>query len=119
LGSIRDTLLAAHCGAAHADLEALGGGDQSPDLLALAAALLDRDVLAKGKGEGEAVQLTQIIQQAHFKPPLTSCAFPWHQDSLFRRFHQGDFVDVNGWFVSPVPFAQPPCPPTHARATYR
>lgn len=91
-----ELLLAAHCGSAHPTLEALGG-KSNPDLLALATAVLNREVLAKGVDDGEAVKMTQIIQQAHFKPPRTSCAFPWHQDSLFRRVHHGDFVDVNGW----------------------
>lgn len=83
-----ELLLAAHCGSAHPSLARLGGGDH-PKLLALAAALLD---LAPAPGQ----QMTQIIQQAHFKPPGSSCAFPWHQDSTFRRVHQGDFVDTNG-----------------------
>eukprot|EP00038_Savillea_parva_P020474 m.31467 g.31467 ORF g.31467 m.31467 type:complete len:342 (+) comp4804_c0_seq1:62-1087(+) len=96
LDTTLELLLAAHCGEAHEDLEALGGGNDSKDLLALATALLDREVLVQGAADGKPAALTQIIQQAHFKPPMTSCSFPWHQDSLFRRVHHGDFVDVNG-----------------------
>jgi hypothetical protein len=103
LGVTLDYQLAAHCGDAHPHIAAACGGN-SPQLLALAAALLGRDTLtndaiskATGDTDGESQPtMTQIIQQAHFKPPGSRCAFLWHQDSVFRRFHYGDFVDVNG-----------------------
>ena len=90
-GGPLELLMAAHCGAADEDIEALCGGRDSGGLLALASALLGTP-----SPSGAPCALTQIIQQAHFKPPGSSCRFPWHQDSLFRRIHAGDFVDLNG-----------------------
>ena len=84
-----DLKLAAHCGTAHPTLAALGG-DENPKLLAVAAALLGINPDADERA------MVQIIQQAHFKGPGSKCAFVWHQDSQFRRFHWGDFIDTNG-----------------------
>jgi hypothetical protein len=89
-------MLAAHVGCGVPDLEAIGGGGDSAKLIALATSLMKRDALESNLRSGEKPQLTQIIQQAHFKPPQSACEFKWHQDSQFRGFHFGHFKDVNG-----------------------
>ena len=73
-------------------LEQVGGGS-NPRLLTLASALLGRAALKELREDS----ITQIILQAHFKAPGSGVAFPWHQDSKFRREAYGSFVDVTGW----------------------
>lgn len=68
-------------------------------MLSLASLLLDRDALQRAVGfpRQDSPHIIQIINQAHFKSPGDGVDFPWHQDSKFRRFAWGDFVDLNGW----------------------
>ena len=57
---------------------------EDPRLLCRAAQLLgSRDV-------------TQLINQAHFKLPGDEVSFPWHQDSSHRRYGTPEWRDVNG-----------------------
>ena len=69
------------CGAAEPVLSELG---QDPRLLAMVSQLLGSR------------QMTQIINQAHFKLPGDGVEFPWHQDSIHRRYGEGCWDDVNG-----------------------
>lgn len=38
----------------------------------------------------------QLINQAHFKLPGDGVEFPWHQDSVHRRYGSDEWRDVNG-----------------------
>ena len=69
------------CGAAEPVLSDYGKDSR---LLRMAAQIL---------GSGE---MSQLINQAHFKLPGDSVEFPWHQDSSHRRYGQGEWTDVNG-----------------------
>ena len=69
------------CGAAEPALLNVGA---DPRLLAIAAGLL---------GSSE---MSQLINQAHFKLPGDGVAFPWHQDSTHRRYGTPEWKDVNG-----------------------
>jgi ectoine hydroxylase-related dioxygenase (phytanoyl-CoA dioxygenase family) len=69
------------CGAAEPVLSRYGMDER---LLAMAAQLL---------GSRE---MSQLINQAHFKQPGDGVEFPWHQDSTHRRFGQDVWRDVNG-----------------------
>ncbi len=69
------------CGAAAPDLLKLGGDAR---LLTMAAGLL---------GSRE---MDQLINQAHFKLPGDGVSFPWHQDSMHRRYGTDLWQDVNG-----------------------
>jgi len=69
------------CGAAEPKLSEFG---QDPRLVGPAAQLL---------GSRE---MSQLINQAHFKLPGDGVEFPWHQDSTHRRYGQGCWTDVNG-----------------------
>jgi ectoine hydroxylase-related dioxygenase (phytanoyl-CoA dioxygenase family) len=40
--------------------------------------------------------MSQLINQAHFKLPHDGVEFPWHQDSTHRRYGGDDWTDVNG-----------------------
>ena len=41
-------------------------------------------------------EMTQLINQAHFKFPGDGVVFPWHQDSTHRRYGGEEWRDVNG-----------------------
>ena len=69
------------CGAAEPVLSAFG---RDRRLVRLAAQLL---------GAGE---MSQLINQAHFKLPGDGVAFPWHQDSTHRRYGRDEWKDLNG-----------------------
>lgn len=69
------------CGGAVPPLDALG---QHPRLLAIAAQLLGTR------------RVQQLINQAHFKRPGDQVSFPWHQDSVHRRYGTPLWNDVNG-----------------------
>lgn len=69
------------CGAAEPALEELG---RAPRLLEMASCLLDTGAM------------NQLINQAHFKLPGDEVAFPWHQDSVHRRYGRGEWRDANG-----------------------
>jgi ectoine hydroxylase-related dioxygenase (phytanoyl-CoA dioxygenase family) len=69
------------CGAAEPALSVFG---RDPRLLGMAAALLgSRD-------------MHQLVNQAHFKLPGDTVEFPWHQDSVHRRYGGAEWSDVNG-----------------------
>lgn len=71
----------AWCGAAEPVLSAFGA---DPRLLALASRILgSRD-------------LDQLINQAHFKRPGDEVVFPWHQDSVHRRYGTPLWTDIDG-----------------------
>jgi ectoine hydroxylase-related dioxygenase (phytanoyl-CoA dioxygenase family) len=69
------------CGAAERVLARLG---EDPRLVAIASQLL-----------GSAT-MNHLINQAHFKLPGDGVEFPWHQDSVHRRYGGGEWRDVNG-----------------------
>jgi ectoine hydroxylase-related dioxygenase (phytanoyl-CoA dioxygenase family) len=69
------------CGGAQAALDKLGS---DPRLLTIAAALLGTE------------QVEQLINQAHFKRPGDGVCFPWHQDSVHRRYGTELWTDING-----------------------
>lgn len=69
------------CGAAEPVLLDLG---RDPRLLGMAAQLLG------------ARQMQQLINQVHFKIPGDGVEFPWHQDSLHRRYGTPEWRHVNG-----------------------
>lgn len=48
--------------------------------------------------------LEQLICQLHFKRPGSQVSFPWHQDAVHRRMHEGLFTDVlgNGSFLQTI-----------------
>jgi ectoine hydroxylase-related dioxygenase (phytanoyl-CoA dioxygenase family) len=69
------------CGAAEPVLLNIGA---DPRLLAIAAGLLG------------SAEMSQLINQAHFKLPGDGVAFPWHQDSTHRRYGTPEWTDVNG-----------------------
>jgi ectoine hydroxylase-related dioxygenase (phytanoyl-CoA dioxygenase family) len=69
------------CGAADRVLSAYG---MDPRLLATAASLLGSR------------RMSQLINQAHFKLPGDGVEFPWHQDSVHRRYGRGEWSDLNG-----------------------
>jgi ectoine hydroxylase-related dioxygenase (phytanoyl-CoA dioxygenase family) len=69
------------CGAVEPELARFGGDER---LLGIAAALL---------GSRE---MTQLINQAHFKVPGDGVEFPWHQDSIHRRYGGSEWRDANG-----------------------
>lgn len=77
------------CGAAEPVLLEYGA---DPRLLRLASQILG----------GSVVQ--QLINQVHFKLPGDGVEFPWHQDSLHRRYGTPDWRDVNarGSYVQAV-----------------
>lgn len=62
-------------------------------LISLAARLLGGGSTLASMGHES---VSQIIQQVHFKEPGSGTAFPWHQDSKFRREAFGWFTDVTG-----------------------
>ena len=41
-------------------------------------------------------RMNQLINQAHFKLPHDGVEFPWHQDSVHRRYGRGEWQDANG-----------------------
>jgi ectoine hydroxylase-related dioxygenase (phytanoyl-CoA dioxygenase family) len=41
-------------------------------------------------------EMVQLINQAHFKLPGDGVEFPWHQDSVHRRYGSAEWRDVNG-----------------------
>lgn len=41
-------------------------------------------------------EMDQLINQVHFKLPGDGVEFPWHQDSLHRRYGTPEWRDVNG-----------------------
>ena len=45
----------------------------------------------------ETPQLSQLINQAHFKFPGDEVTFEWHQDSKHRRYGTDLWDDVTGW----------------------
>jgi ectoine hydroxylase-related dioxygenase (phytanoyl-CoA dioxygenase family) len=69
------------CGAAEPVLLAFGGDAR---LVAIAAELLG------------SAQMSQLVNQAHFKLPGDGVAFPWHQDSTHRRHGTPEWRDLNG-----------------------
>jgi ectoine hydroxylase-related dioxygenase (phytanoyl-CoA dioxygenase family) len=69
------------CAAAEPELSRFGRDGR---LLAMAAQLL---------GSRE---MNQLINQAHFKLPGDGVEFPWHQDSIHRRYGGAEWTDVNG-----------------------
>ena len=69
------------CGAAEPVLSAYG---MDPRLLEMAAQLLGSH------------EMSQLINQAHFKLPGDGVSFPWHQDSTHRRYGRGEWNDTNG-----------------------
>ena len=69
------------CGAAEPVLSAFG---RDRRLLRLAGQLLG------------SAEMSQLINQAHFKLPGDGVAFPWHQDSTHRRYGRDEWKDVNG-----------------------
>ena len=69
------------CGGAERALLDVGS---DPRLLALASGLLG------------SAEMSQLINQAHFKLPGDGVAFPWHQDSTHRRYGTPEWKDVNG-----------------------
>lgn len=69
------------CGAVEPVLDAYG---RDPRLLSMASDLLGSD------------EMSQLINQAHFKLPGDGVEFPWHQDSTHRRYGGGEWRDVNG-----------------------
>jgi ectoine hydroxylase-related dioxygenase (phytanoyl-CoA dioxygenase family) len=69
------------CGAAEPVLARFGA---DPRLVEPAAQLLGSD------------EMSQLINQAHFKLPGDGVEFPWHQDSTHRRYGGGEWTDVNG-----------------------
>jgi len=69
------------CGAAEPVLATFGG---DPRLVGMAAQLLG------------SAEMSQLINQAHFKLPGDGVSFPWHQDSTHRRYGGDLWKDVNG-----------------------
>jgi ectoine hydroxylase-related dioxygenase (phytanoyl-CoA dioxygenase family) len=69
------------CGAAEHVLLEVGA---DPRLLAIAAGLLG------------SAEMSQLVNQAHFKLPGDGVAFPWHQDSTHRRYGTAEWQDLNG-----------------------
>jgi ectoine hydroxylase-related dioxygenase (phytanoyl-CoA dioxygenase family) len=69
------------CGAAEPVLSAFG---RDLRLLRMAAQLLGSS------------RMNQLINQAHFKLPHDGVEFPWHQDSVHRRYGRGEWQDANG-----------------------
>jgi len=69
------------CGGAEPVLLAFGGDAR---LVAVAAQLLG------------SAEMSQLINQAHFKLPGDGVAFPWHQDSTHRRYGTPEWSDLNG-----------------------
>ena len=69
------------CGGAESVLLAFGG---DPRLVAIAAQLLG------------SAEMSQLINQAHFKLPGDGVQFPWHQDSTHRRHGTPEWRDLNG-----------------------
>jgi len=69
------------CGAAEPELLEYGA---DPRLLRLAAQILGTS------------HMQQLINQVHFKLAGDGVEFPWHQDSLHRRYGTPDWHDVNG-----------------------
>lgn len=69
------------CGAAQPDLLAASA---DPRMRALAAGALNHD------------SFDQLINQAHFKLPGDAVHFPWHQDSVHRRYGTPLWTDVDG-----------------------
>jgi len=69
------------CGAAE---PVLGEYGKDPRLLRPVARLLG------------STDMSQLINQAHFKLPGDGVEFPWHQDSTHRRFGRGEWQDLNG-----------------------
>jgi ectoine hydroxylase-related dioxygenase (phytanoyl-CoA dioxygenase family) len=69
------------CGAAEPVLSAFG---RDRRLLRLAGQLLGSE------------EMSQLINQAHFKLPGDGVAFPWHQDSTHRRYGGDEWKDLNG-----------------------
>ncbi len=68
-------------GAAEPILSAYGRDDR---LLALAARILGT------------TRMEQLINQAHYKRPGDGVEFPWHQDSVHRRYGTPMWTDVDG-----------------------
>ena len=77
------------CGGAEPLLLEVGA---APRLLQIAAALLG------------SAEMSQLINQAHFKLPGDGVSFPWHQDSTHRRYGTPEWRDVNerGSYVQTV-----------------
>ncbi len=69
------------CGAVEPVLSDFG---KDPRLLRMAGQLLGSH------------QVSQLINQAHFKLPGDGVGFPWHQDSVHRRYGRGEWIDANG-----------------------
>jgi ectoine hydroxylase-related dioxygenase (phytanoyl-CoA dioxygenase family) len=69
------------CGAAEPVLSDFGRDQR---LVRLAAQLLGSSTMS------------QLINQAHFKIPGDGVAFPWHQDSVHRRYGSALWRDLNG-----------------------
>jgi len=69
------------CGAAESLLSSMG---MHPKILRIAAQILGTS------------HMQQLINQAHFKLPGDGVEFPWHQDSLHRRYGTKLWRDVNG-----------------------
>ncbi len=69
------------CGGVAPALDELGADHR---LVAIAAQLLGTD------------SVEQLINQAHFKRPRDGVTFPWHQDSVHRRYGTDLWTDVNG-----------------------
>ena len=69
------------CGAAEPVLAGLGADRR---LIEIAARLLGSN------------EMSQLINQAHFKLPGDGVEFPWHQDSTHRRYGCEEWKDVNG-----------------------
>lgn len=69
------------CGGSEPMLSDLG---RSPRLLAIAGQLMGTKVVE------------QLINQAHFKFPDDEVSFPWHQDSVHRRYGTDLWTDVTG-----------------------
>lgn len=68
-------------GAAEPILSAYGQDDR---LLAIASRILGTR------------RMEQLINQAHYKQPGDGVAFPWHQDSVHRRYGTPMWTDVDG-----------------------
>ncbi len=69
------------CGAASPPLLNVGA---DPRILQLTTDALGHD------------EFDQLISQAHFKMPGDDVAFPWHQDSVHRRYGTPLWTDVDG-----------------------
>jgi ectoine hydroxylase-related dioxygenase (phytanoyl-CoA dioxygenase family) len=68
-------------------------GAAEPALLAYGA---DRRLLRPAAELLGSERMNQLIGQAHFKRPGDGVEFPWHQDSIHRRYGTPEWRDVNG-----------------------